>query len=58
MAKSDLILSLVRAGISGDRTMLRSTVEAIVADERAKSHHILADRLQRAMQAVSVTPPP
>lgn len=57
MAKSDLIVSLVRAGAVGDRTMLRSTVEALMADERAKSHHILADRLQRALQAVSVTPP-
>lgn len=57
MAKSDLIISLVRAGAVGDRTMLRSTVEALMADERAKSHHILADRLQRALQTVSVTPP-
>lgn len=57
MAKSDLILSLVRAGAVGDKNMLRSTVEALMADERAKSHHILADRLQRALQAVSVTPP-
>lgn len=55
MAKSDLILSLVRAGAVGDKTMLRSTVEALMADERAKSHHILADRLQRALQSVSVT---
>lgn len=57
MAKSDLILSLVRAGAAGDKTMLRSTVEALMADERAKSHHILADRLQRALQGVSITPP-
>lgn len=57
MAKSDLLLSLVRAGVAGDKTMLRSTVEALMADERAKSHHTLADRLQRALQAVSVTPP-
>lgn len=57
MAKSDLILSLVRAGATGDKTMLRSTVEALMADERAKSHHILAERLQRALQAVSITPP-
>ncbi len=57
MAKSDLILSLVRAGATGDKTMLRSTVEAMMADERAKSHHILADRLQRALQGVSITPP-
>ena len=57
MAKSDLIVSLVRAGAVGDRAMLRSTVEALMADERAKSHHILADRLQRALQTVSITPP-
>lgn len=57
MTKSDLILSLVRAGAAGDKSMLRSTVEAMMADERAKSHHILADRLERALQAVAVTPP-
>ena len=45
MTKSDLIVSLVRAGAAGDKGMLRSTVEAMMADERAKSHHILADRL-------------
>ena len=57
MTKSDLIVSLVRAGAAGDKTMLRSTVEAMMADERAKSHHILAERLERALQAVAVTPP-
>jgi SpoVK/Ycf46/Vps4 family AAA+-type ATPase len=57
MAKSDLLISLVRAGASGDKPMLRSTVEALVADERAKSHHALADRLERLLQSVSVTPP-
>ncbi|SMF65764.1 ATPase family associated with various cellular activities (AAA) [Azospirillum oryzae] len=58
MARSDLLVSLVRAGIAGERETLKSTVEAIVADERAKSHHILADRLQRALSTVAVTPPP
>jgi SpoVK/Ycf46/Vps4 family AAA+-type ATPase len=57
MAKSDLLISLVRAGAAGDKSMLRSTVEAIMADERAKSHHALADRLERALQAVAITPP-
>ncbi|NEV02106.1 AAA family ATPase [Bradyrhizobium uaiense] len=57
MAKSDLLISLVRAGAAGDKSMLRSTVEALVADERAKSHHAVADRLERALQAVAVTPP-
>jgi SpoVK/Ycf46/Vps4 family AAA+-type ATPase len=57
MAKSDLIVSLVRAGVAGDKTMLRSTVEALMADEKAKSHHTLVERLERALQSVAVTPP-
>jgi SpoVK/Ycf46/Vps4 family AAA+-type ATPase len=57
MAKSDILVSLVRAGAAGDKSMLRSTVEALMADERAKSHHLLADRLEKALQAIAVTPP-
>jgi SpoVK/Ycf46/Vps4 family AAA+-type ATPase len=57
MARSDLLVSLIRAGATGDREMLKSTTEALMADERAKKHHVLADRLQRALSAVSVTPP-
>ena len=55
MARSDLLVSLVRAGLSGDRSMLASTVEAIVAEEKSHSHHVLADRLQRALQSVPIT---
>lgn len=55
MARSDLLVSLVRAGAAGDRSMLTSTVEAIVAEEKARSHHVLADRLERALQTVPVT---
>ena len=29
-----------------------------MAEERAKSHHIVADRLEKALQAVAITPPP
>jgi SpoVK/Ycf46/Vps4 family AAA+-type ATPase len=55
MARSDLLISLVKAGASGDRSTLTTTVEAMVAEERAKSHHSLADRLHRALQSVPVT---
>lgn len=58
MARSDLLVSLVRAGVTGEREVLKATVEALVADERAKSHNGLADRLQRALNAVPITPPP
>jgi SpoVK/Ycf46/Vps4 family AAA+-type ATPase len=47
MARSDLLINLVKAGVSGDATTLRRTVEAIVAEERAKQHNVLADRLER-----------
>lgn len=57
MARSDLLVSLIRAGAVGDREMLRSTAEAMVADERAKKHFIVADRMQRALSAVPITPP-
>jgi SpoVK/Ycf46/Vps4 family AAA+-type ATPase len=57
VARSDLLLSIVRAGVTGDRTALRTSVEAAVAEERSKSHHIYADRLERALNAVSVMPP-
>ena len=51
MARSDLLVSLVRAGASGDSKELTSTVEAIIAEERAKQHNILADRLTRALRS-------
>jgi SpoVK/Ycf46/Vps4 family AAA+-type ATPase len=45
MARGDLILNLVKAGARGDQSQFRKTVEALAADERAKNHRILADRL-------------
>jgi AAA+ superfamily predicted ATPase len=49
MARSDLLVSLVRASTSGDKKNLKTIVEAIIAEERAKQHNILAERLTRAM---------
>ena len=45
MARSDLLLDLVKAERSSDRARFRSLVEAVISEERAKSHHVLADRL-------------
>ena len=45
MSRADLLLSLVKAGSQGDQQLLRTTVEAMAAEERAKHHHVLADRL-------------
>lgn len=58
MARADHLVSLVRASVAGDRETLRAAAEAIAADERAKNHHIVADRIERALSTVPVTPPP
>ena len=51
MARSDLLVSLVQAGASGNSKELATTVEAIIAEERAKQHNVLADRLVRALRS-------
>jgi len=45
MARSDLLLNLVRAGSLGDQVGFRRTVEAMIAEERERQHHVVADRL-------------
>lgn len=45
MARADLLLNLVKAGTQGDQALFQRTVEAMVVDERAKKHEVLADRL-------------
>lgn len=53
MARSDLLINLVRSSSAGNRQLVRATVEAIIAEERAKQHHVLADRLAAALATVS-----
>jgi SpoVK/Ycf46/Vps4 family AAA+-type ATPase len=45
MARADLLVALVRAANSGDRSAFVSTLEALIAEERAKHHHRLAEEL-------------
>lgn len=45
MARNDLLINLVRAGAQGDQLGFRRTVEAMVAEERERQHHVVADRL-------------
>lgn len=49
MARSDLLVALVKAGATGDRHLARTSAEALIADEKAKQHTILADRLTAAL---------
>jgi len=54
MARADLLLNLVRAGSRGDQTMFLRSLEAMVAEERAKHHGILANQLAEFLRT---TPP-
>lgn len=45
MARSDLLVDLVEAQRRGDDARFRMLVEAIIAEERNKQHHLVADRL-------------
>lgn len=56
MARADLLVNLVRAGTQGDQSLFRSTVEAMAAEERAKHHNQLADRLEANLRAANARP--
>lgn len=55
MARADLLLNLVRSGAKGDQASFRKAIEALVAEERSKQHHILADRLAAHLAQNGVT---
>lgn len=57
MARSDLLISLVSAGVSGNQDKVRSAAEALIAEERAKNHNHVADRLEKSLSTVPVSPP-
>lgn len=46
MARSDLVLNLVKNGIRGDIPRFKMTVEAIAADASARHHHSFAERVR------------
>lgn len=56
MPRADLIVSLVKAGSEGNQKLFRSTVEALAAEERAKRHHQLADKLEENLRAANDHP--
>jgi SpoVK/Ycf46/Vps4 family AAA+-type ATPase len=58
MARSDLLLSLLRAGRTGDQGLLRRVAEALISEERAKGHPLLADRLEQTLRQDGLPSPP
>ena len=47
--RADLLVSLVRSGAAGDQGSFHRAVEAIIAEERAKKHGVLAEQLSEAI---------
>lgn len=51
MARTDLLTDLVRFGMVGDTSKCRKVVEAIITEERAKQHLVLASKLEELLRA-------
>lgn len=49
MARGDLLLALVQSGAGGDELAFRRAAEALIAEENAKKHGILASQLADAL---------
>jgi len=53
VSRSDLLINLVRFSVNGNKHAFRKTVEVIVAEERAKQHHVVAARLEQALRSIN-----
>lgn len=49
MARADLLLALVRSGAGDDELAFRRAAEALIAEEEAKRHGVLASQLSEAL---------
>nr|VFK01396.1 MAG: ATPase family associated with various cellular activities (AAA) [Candidatus Kentron sp. LFY] len=57
MARADLLIRLVQSGTRGDKATFRKVVEAIIAEEHAKQHKVLAEKLEGMLNAAPVERP-
>ena len=49
--QADVLVELVRHATAGNQPAIRQLVERLIAGEEQKGHRILAERLQKALQA-------
>jgi hypothetical protein len=50
LTRADLLIRLVQAGVRGDKTSLKKVVEAIISEEIAKQHTVLAEKLEETIR--------
>lgn len=53
MARSDLIVKLVKAGGEGNKEYFKKIVESIIAEEKSKQHFILANQLEQELTSLN-----
>ena len=58
MARADLLTDLVQCALTGNMAKFRKVVEAIIAEERAKKHTVLANKLEELLRSVHADRPP
>jgi len=56
MARADLLCDVIRSGLKGDLQTLRKAAEAISAEERAKHHDILAQKIENLLNSTHIGP--
>jgi len=49
MARADILISLIRSANRNDMVSFRKSVDSLIAEERAKKHDILADKLVKTI---------
>lgn len=49
MARSELVIELVKAALTHDSSRVRMLAESIVSEERQKEHHFVADQLSSVL---------
>jgi len=55
MTRSDLLVQLVKAGVANNQNVFRNLVETLIAEERAKEHHVLAKQLEEYLRVSEFT---
>ena len=54
MAQADLLVDLIKSASNGDQLAVRKIAEALIQEEKAKGHRVLADRLVKSLQPITM----
>ena len=49
MARADLLLKLVKSGLSGETELFKKVVQSLIAEEKNRQHHVFAEELENIL---------